>query len=57
MATLLPAWALLTFCLDPSAHADTPQSAQSAQPEAGPSSEKIVDADFEEVDDKTKKSN
>ena len=33
------------------------ESAQSAQPEAGPSSEKIVDADFEEVDDKTKKSN
>jgi molecular chaperone DnaK len=32
------------------------EAAQGAQPEAGPSDEKIVDADFEEVDDK-KKSN
>ena len=32
------------------------EAAQGAQPEAGPSGEKIVDADFEEVDDK-KKSN
>jgi molecular chaperone DnaK len=34
------------------AQADAPQGA--AQPEAGPSGEKIVDADFEEVDDKKK---
>src|SRR6202041_3428081 len=33
------------------------ESAQSAQPEAGPSSEKIVDADFEEVEEKPKKQN
>jgi molecular chaperone DnaK len=39
------------------AQSESAQSAQSAQPEAGPNSEKIVDADFEEVDDKTKKSN
>jgi molecular chaperone DnaK len=31
-------------------------AAQSPQPEAGPSDEKIVDADFEEVDDKKKSS-
>jgi molecular chaperone DnaK len=32
------------------------ETAQSAQPETGPSGEKIVDADFEEVDDKKKSS-
>jgi molecular chaperone DnaK len=32
------------------------ETAQSAQPETGPSGEKIVDADFEEVDDKKKPS-
>jgi molecular chaperone DnaK len=35
------------------AQSETPQS---AQPETGPSGEKIVDADFEEVDDKKKPS-
>jgi molecular chaperone DnaK len=34
------------------AQAEAPQGA--AQPEAGPNGEKIVDADFEEVDDKKK---
>jgi molecular chaperone DnaK len=38
------------------AQSETAPGAQSAQPETGPAGEKIVDADFEEVDDKKKSS-